>query len=843
MDSRRDFLKKAALIAGGGAAGFPEIVRRALAVEPPPGSTFLDAEHVVILMQENRSFDHCYGTLAGVRGFNDPRAVTLPDGNPVWLQTNAAGETYAPFRLNIRETNVTWMSCLPHGWADQTDARNGGRHDRWLDAKASGIAQYAHMPLTMGYYTREDIPFYYSLADAFTVCDQNFCSTLTGTTPNRLHLWTGTCRPEPSPDSMAHVRNEDADPGTLVSWRTFPEILEEQGISWRVYQNELYIPTGLRGEAESWLSNFGDNPLEYFTQYHVRHAPRHRQWLQTVEKRLEEELRALEQEPVPWSDEVAQKAENLTQRLDGVRREIAEYAPEKFAALPPREQALHRKAFTTNEGDPAFRELEPLEYDDRGTPRKMNVPKGDVLHQFRQDVRNGKLPTVSWIVAPENFSDHPSAPWYGAWYLAEVMDILTSNPDVWRKTIFILCYDENDGYFDHVPPFVPPPPGSEEGGKVSGGIDPALEYVSAAQEEEYKKRRPNAETRTGPMGLGYRVPLVIASPWSRGGKVCSQVFDHTSILQFLEVFLSHRTGRPVRESNITAWRRAVCGDLTAAFQPADAGRSVPLERVHRERFLGSIHQARFREPPSGFRALAAEEVAAVRANPHRSPLLPRQEPGVRPSCPLPYELSVTGALTENRRQFRVVFRAGRERFRDRAAGAPFHVYAPGKARIPGTNPVIYDNGRTWAFAVVAGDEIDGVWDLDDFEGDLYHLRIHGPNGFFREFAGTARDPGVSVEILPAEADGRLTGDVLVLLSGTGGGPWKVRIEDVSYGSAAQTVEVSDAMANVIVPAASVKGWYDLRVTVEGASRYFQRFAGRIENGEESITDPLLATPV
>src|SRR6187401_1899180 len=136
MDSRRDFLKKAAALAAAGT--FPDAVRRALAIEPVPGSTFYDAEHVVILMQENRSFDHCFGSLRGVRGFNDPRAVTLPNGNPVWLQTNPAGETYAPFRLNLKETKSTWIGSLPHGWRDQSLARNEGWHDRWFAFKASG---------------------------------------------------------------------------------------------------------------------------------------------------------------------------------------------------------------------------------------------------------------------------------------------------------------------------------------------------------------------------------------------------------------------------------------------------------------------------------------------------------------------------------------------------------------------------------------------------------------------------------------------------------------------------------------------------------------------------------
>ena len=134
-------------------------------------------------MQENRSFDHTYGTLQGVRGFNDPRAIQLPNKNKVWLQSTNNGDTYAPFRLDIKNTKSTWMHSLPHSWGNQVDARNNGKFDKWLDAKHSGHEEYKEMPLTLGYSTREDIPFYYELADAFTVCDQNFCSSLTGTTP------------------------------------------------------------------------------------------------------------------------------------------------------------------------------------------------------------------------------------------------------------------------------------------------------------------------------------------------------------------------------------------------------------------------------------------------------------------------------------------------------------------------------------------------------------------------------------------------------------------------------------------------------------------------------------
>jgi phospholipase C len=154
---------------------------------------------------------------------------------------------------------------------DQTDAHNGGRQDGWLNAKYVGQAtQYAHLPLSDGLLRPRGHPLYYALADAFTVCDQNFCSSLTGTTPNRLHLWTGTIREKPSIESKACVRNEDVDYGVEAKWTTFPERLEDHGVSWRIYQNELSLDTGLEGEKDGWLSNFTDNPIEWFTQYHVR---------------------------------------------------------------------------------------------------------------------------------------------------------------------------------------------------------------------------------------------------------------------------------------------------------------------------------------------------------------------------------------------------------------------------------------------------------------------------------------------------------------------------------------------------------------------------------------------
>src|SRR5262249_47053613 len=377
--TRRDFLRQVAIASA--AAGFSDAllpsIARAMAIDPMEGSSYLDAEHVVILMQENRSFDHSYGALRGVRGFNDPRAIRLPNKNLVWLQTNAEGETYAPFRLNIKDTNATWMGSLPHSWTNQVDARNAGKYDRWLDAKRSGHKEYANMPLTMGFYTREDIPFYYALADAFTVCDQNFCSSLTGTTPNRLYLWTGTIREEQNRNSSANVRNEDLDYDRLSRWTTFPERLEEHSITWKIYQNELSVGVEFEGEEDAWLSNFTDNPIEWFAQYNVKFLPSYIQALPKKIARLTKEIPVME-EKLRSLAEKDESARRLRRQLTRARAELIVstedqkiYSAEKFEKLSPREKNLHQKAFTTNHRDPNYRQLTELRYRENKALREL----------------------------------------------------------------------------------------------------------------------------------------------------------------------------------------------------------------------------------------------------------------------------------------------------------------------------------------------------------------------------------------------------------------------------------------------------------------------------------------
>jgi phospholipase C len=830
MSSRRDFIKQAAL--GLGAAAWTQLqatIAKALAIAPDSGTTFLDAEHVVILMQENRSFDHALGALRGIRGFNDPRAITLPGGNPVWVQTNDAGASFVPFRFNIKDTKATWLGDLPHSWTDQIDARNGGRCDRWLQAKASGRDGLAHLPLTLGHYNRDDIPFYYALADAFTVCDQNFCSSLTATTPNRLHLWTGTVRAQQKPDAWANILNSDVDYDSEAQWTTFPERLEANGVSWKVYQNELSLPTGLRGEGEAWLANFTDNPLEWFSQYHVRFAPGHRAFLDQFARELTSDIAALEKLAAPTPDQADEVAKKKS-RLAEVEQAREMWSEANFRNLPEHEQQLHAKAFTTNQHDPSYHELAELEYDDRGRRRRMAVPKGDILHQFRADVAQGALPTVSWLVPPERVSDHPTSAWYGAWFLSEVIEILIQNPELWKKTVFILTYDENDGYFDHVPPFVPPHPTQPDTGKVSAGIDPALEYVTREQE---LTRKSAEESRESPIGLGYRVPMIIASPWSRGGAVCSQVFDHTSVLRFLEVLLSHKTGKQITEPNITPWRRTVCGDLTSAFRPEPPGGDLLLAFPNREEFFQAIHRAQFLSPPGDMRPLTPAEIESLRNSPHTSKLMPQQEQGTRPSAPLPYELAVNGQRSDDRKQLTVQFEARKERFGEKSAGSPFIAYAR-----RGNNDVQIRN-----YAVSAGDRLEDAWKLDEFPQGEYDVAIYGPNGFFRHFRGGADGPGLDIQVEDKSASTNgpaATAYVEVRLRNRDNSPHNVAVVDNSYcAPTIHRIVSAGQLLRVEIDTSASERWYDLSVHVDGFPDSDWRFAGRVETGAWGSSDPAM----
>jgi phospholipase C len=827
--SRRGFIKQAAMLSGLGAAGLlNESIRRAWAIEPVAGTSYLDAEHIVVLMQENRSFDHVFGTLRGVRGFRDPRAIRLPDGYPVWAQPDGQGQRFLPFRLHLKESRSTWMGDLPHSWPDQVDARHEGLYDRWLTAKRSRRQEFADMPLTLGYYTRDDLPFYYALADAFTVCDQNFCSCLTGTTPNRLHLWTGTARAQQTPDSPAHVLNSDVDYGRWANWTTFPERLQDLGISWKVYQNELSLESGLQGEEDAWLSNFTDNPLEWFEQYAVRFAATHRAFvlrrLQEIPEEIQQEQSALQTATSETRQRLSSEIAELQTLMARYQQEQQQFSSAQLSALSDRARQLHQRAFTTNHQDPDYRQLAELEYLDGEQPRRLSVPKGDVLYQFRQDVQNGTLPTISWLVPSQRFSDHPGSAWFGAWFLSETLDILTKNPDVWRKTVFILTYDENDGYFDHVPPFVAPDPSRPETGRVSAGIDASLEYVPIEQDRQWHPQ----QARGSSIGLGYRVPMVIASPWSRGGAVCSQVFDHTSVLQFMERVLSHQKGLPIRETNINSWRRAVCGDLTAAFQsPADI--SSPLRPLDHNDYVAQIHQAKFKDLPQGYRRQTASDLESIQRGSLVDGWLPQQELGLRPACPLPYELFVTGSLNPSRDALVVRMEARKDLFQDKAAGAPFTAY-------------VFTEGHSFYcrnYAVEPGSAIEDSWLLSEFERGFYRVHVHGPNGYFWVLSGGAQDPRLEVQLAPAKSGQQVAEAVVQVRYASGGKVINISVVDHSYGNPQQLRDLPAGSREAIaVSTGSSHRWYDFSLRVADHSQFERRFAGHIENGAWSFNDPL-----
>lgn len=822
-------MKKAALL--GGAAGMwqilPGSIERAMAISPDPGTTFYDAEHVVMLMQENRSFDHCFGTLRGVRGFGDPRAISIPEKFPVWMQPDKQGTRFAPFRLDLHSTKSTWMGGVPHSWTDQLDARNDGKYDNWIEAKRPGKEGFRHIPLTMGYHTRADIPFYYALADAFTVFDQHFCAALTGTTTNRSYFWTG--KTHGAEGEKARVRNGELNYEKEGDWTTFPERLEELGIAWKVYQNEISLDTLV--EDDSLLANFTDNNLEWFKQYHVRFSPSFYAFLTHRKKQLEDEFAKIEKDPLPANadDKFKEELEERRAELAQVIAYLEKYDPKNFDKLPEVEKKLHQKGFTVNTGDPDFHKIETLSYSENGQEQQVSAPKGDILHQFRTDVNEGKLPAVSWLVAPQKFSDHPSAPWYGAWYVSEVLDILTKNPEVWKKTVFILNYDENDGYFDHIPPFVAPNPTDTEEGKISEDLDSTGEYVT--KEEELKAGFDEEDCRQGPVGLGYRVPLVVASPWTRGGWVNSQVSDITSTIQFLETFLSKKTGKKVSEPNISTWRRAMSGDLTSAFRPYQGEKLEHLRPIDRNAFMVQIHKAQFKGLPDNFVAIPANQAKEwSESRLRKERVLPSQEAGTRPSNALNYDLRVSGKLEGN--TFKIRIEASDKLFGKDSWGAPFQVYAPGKYLNSKTNE--WESARSWDFAVSAGDALEYTWDLNNFENKEYHLRVYGPNGFYREYSGNAQSSGLDLSLLPNfKLKGKRTGS----LEGQSKQSVSAKVQENAYRKNDLSLDMSAGKKNATpLDFESSQGWYDFTVSGTGFS---WSFAGRLENGLESISDPLL----
>jgi phospholipase C len=245
--TRRQLLSTTARAAAAAFASafLPSNVRRALATPMRRGS-FADIKHVVLLMQENRSFDHYFGMMSGVRGFSDPSAIVLPNGKSIFHQPDAENPQghILPFHLDTQKTGAQKIPSTSHAWAVQHEVWNHGKMDAWLPAhrKADG----AKGSYTMGYHTRADIPFHYALAESFTICDEYFCSVFGPTWPNRLYWMTGMLDPEGrqgGPILVNKIPNEG------LKWTTYAERLERAGVSWKVYQQQ---------------DNYNTNAFEFF---------------------------------------------------------------------------------------------------------------------------------------------------------------------------------------------------------------------------------------------------------------------------------------------------------------------------------------------------------------------------------------------------------------------------------------------------------------------------------------------------------------------------------------------------------------------------------------------------
>ncbi|MGT2463437.1 phosphocholine-specific phospholipase C [Sinomonas atrocyanea] len=692
--NRRRFLQLSAATAAGTAMSQmlgQSIARAATIPANRATGSIKDVEHVIVFMQENRAFDHYFGTLKGVRGFSDPHPAILPSGKDSFHQANATREI-TPFHPSAPNLGLQFVEDLDHSWKMTHEAFNAGKYDKWLPAKSDA---------TMAFYERGDIPFHFALADAFTVCDQYHCSVLGPTDPNRYFMFAGGDDPSGKGNGSGTGGGPDLwNAETGYTWSTYPEELEKAGVSWKVYQD---VGQGLDpAHYEGWtgnpyVGNYGDNSLLYFLQY--------------------------------------QNAKPGT----------------------------------------------PL-YDKARTGTDVLGGHDDLFRIFRDDVARGTLPQVSYIVAPEAYTEHSNWPAdYGAWYTANILDILTANPDVWSKTAVFFMYDENDGFYDHI---VPPHPNTPQ-------IPGASTVPTDGEWYDGRMTYSGKADVPGHFGLGVRVPMIVVSPWSMGGWVCSETFDHTSIVRFLEA----RFG--VKSPNITPWRRAVCGDLTSAFDfSATAGTAPAL-------------------PDTASYKPSDADIAAATKHPSYVPVppaantMPRQEKGTRPSRGLGYALDVETTVD-----------GGKLTARWKNSGT-LGAHVQVRSNLLPAAPYSYTIG--------AGAALDAAWPL----GAEYDVQMHGPAGWYRRLAGTAAAADVRVAVA---ADGT-AGHARFRIENAGSAKADLTLKD-AYGAGTQALSLNPGQARTVVLPTS-GGWYDLTVTSAQDPALVRVVAGRLENAGSLTSDPQL----
>jgi phospholipase C len=385
----------------------------------------------------------------------------------------------------------------------------------------------------------------------------------------------------------------------------------------------------------------------------------------------------------------------------------------------------------------------------------------NVIEAFREDVANEKLPQISWLIAPTGDSEHPSySPANGAVYTKQLLNALFANPKIYNSTVFILTYDENDGLFDHVPPPIPP----------------------ALTQDEY--------VGTQPIGLGVRVPTIIVSPWTKGGFVCSEVFDHTSILRFLEKW----TG--VQEPNISAWRRSVCGDLISAFDFSHPDYSVPtLPDVEPVDCFGGT------TPP-------------VSANQS----LPIQEEGTKPIRPLPYQPNANCSSDCAEGKFRI------DMTNFGTASVHFMLYCNN-----------YRTNRPQHFDVAPSSTANASLDVMTAGGGNYDYSCYGPNGFQRRFVGNLTNTCGLAEITSSydlengSLQFKMRNDTASSLSFT-----IVANAYESDGPRTYNVPAGQTSAASFPIVGKSNGYYDFTATLSNDPLFLRRFAGHLESGEEKL---------
>ena len=291
-------------------------------------------------------------------------------------------------------------------------------------------------------------------------------------------------------------------------------------------------------------------------------------------------------------------------------------------------------------------------------------------------------------------------------------------------------------------------------------------------------------------------------------------------------------GKKIEEPNISAWRRTVCGDLTSVFRPYNDEKLNKPEFLDRDEFIESIHKAQFKNPPSNYKRLTKEEIEQINKQPHSSPFMAVQEQGIRSSCALPYELYADGMLSDDKNSFEISMKAGNDFFAGSSAGSPLYVYAPRKYK--------NEEVRTWAYAVAAGDELKDSWAVNDFENGHYHLRVYGPNGFFREFSGDKNDASIDVKAKYEQSNGKPTGNIILQIVNKSNQSQSIIITDNSYraGTIEQSIDAATSK-EITFDTGKSFAWYDVSIKLKGNLSFARRYAGRVETGADSKTDPLM----